>query len=83
MRRPKGESGRFVEGGQRISLSGEFPMNTSGGQLAAGRLQGYGHTHEACLQLWGNAGARQVRDAKVALVSNGGMGLGCMLLTKE
>ena len=80
---PKGEGGRFIEGGHRISLEGEFPMNTSGGQLAAGRLQGYGHTHEACTQLWGRAGARKVKDAKVALVSNGGMGLGCMLLVAE
>ena len=48
----RGESGPFVEGGHRIRLGGELPLNTSGGQLSAGRLHGYGHVHEACVQLW-------------------------------
>jgi hypothetical protein len=34
-------------------------LNTHGGQLSAGRLHGYGFLHEACLQLWGEAGERQ------------------------
>lgn len=77
---PKGEGGRFLDGGHRISLLGELPMNTGGGQLSAGRLHGHGHTFEACEQLWGRAGDRQVKDAEVAIVSNGATGLGCMLL---
>jgi acetyl-CoA acetyltransferase len=76
----RGEAAAFVEGGSRIGLDGELPLNTSGGQLSAGRFHGYGHTYEACLQLWGRAGERQVRDAKVCAVSNGGYGYGALLL---
>jgi acetyl-CoA acetyltransferase len=76
----RGEAAAFVEGGSRIGLDGELPLNTSGGQLSAGRFHGYGHTHEACLQLWGMAGERQVEDAKVCVVANGGYGYGALLL---
>ena len=78
----KGESGPFIEGGQRIALDGDLPLNTNGGQLSAGRLHGFGFVHEACLQLRGEAGARQVPDARVAAVANGGGPIaGAMLLT--
>ena len=76
-----GESGAFVEGGQRIALGGELPLNTSGGQLSGGRLHGLGFVHEACLQLRGQAGARQVDSAKVAAVAVGALPyVGCLLL---
>jgi acetyl-CoA acetyltransferase len=77
----KGEGGAFVEGGKRIALDGELPLATSGGQLSAGRLHGFGHLHEACLQIRGQAEGRQVADAKVAAVSAGAGPLGsCLLL---
>lgn len=78
-----GEAAAFVEGGQRIDLSGELPLNTGGGQLSGGRFHGFGHTHEACLQLWGRGGERQVKDARVSIVSNGGYGYGAMLLRRD
>jgi acetyl-CoA acetyltransferase len=79
----RGEAAAFVEGGSRIGLQGELPLNTSGGQLSAGRFHGYGHTYEACLQLWRRGGERQVADAKVCVVSNGGFGYGALLLRRE
>ncbi|MCH2583151.1 MAG: DUF1592 domain-containing protein, partial [Planctomycetes bacterium] len=51
---PVGESGPFIEGGQRIARDGELPVNTHGGQLSGGRLHGYGFLHEALLQLRGD-----------------------------
>lgn len=81
----KGEAGSYVAGGQRIALDGQLPLNTGGGQLSAGRLHGFGHVHEACVQLWGRGGDRQVGGGPtVAAVSNGGAGFaGCMLLRRD
>lgn len=81
----KGEGGPFVEGGTRIARDGgEIPLNTNGGQLSAGRLHGYGFLHEACVQLWNDAGARQVPNSpEVAIAAAGGGPLaGCLLLTR-
>jgi acetyl-CoA acetyltransferase len=77
-----GESGSFVEGGKRIAIGGDLPVNTYGGQLSAGRMHGYWLLHEACLQLRGQAGARQVEAAEVSAISVGGGPIaGCLLLT--
>jgi acetyl-CoA acetyltransferase len=81
----RGEAGPFIEGGQRIARDGELPLNTHGGQLSAGRLHGYGFLHEACVQLWGEAGDRQVPgDPEVGVAAAGGGPLaGVLLLTRR
>lgn len=80
----EGESGPFIEGGERIAIGGDLPVNPHGGQLSAGRTHGFGFLHEACTQLWGEADARQVpNNPQVAAVGAGGGPVGgCMLLTR-
>lgn len=76
-----GEGGRFIEGGQRISLNGELPMNTFGGQIGAGRLHGFGFAHESVVQLRGKGGERQIPgQPKVAVATSGGGPLATALL---
>jgi acetyl-CoA acetyltransferase len=78
-----GEAAAFVEGGTRITLGGELPLNTAGGQLSHGRFHGYGHLHEACVQIRGQGGATQVPGAEVAIAGvGGGVIAGSFLLTR-
>lgn len=76
-----GEGHKFIEGGTRIAIDGELPLNTGGGQIGAGRLHGFGFAHEATTQLRGKAGARQIPgDPKVAVATSGGGPLAAALL---
>jgi acetyl-CoA acetyltransferase len=69
-----GEGGAFAESGI-TSLEGALPVNTHGGHLSHSYLNGATHMVEAVRQLRGEAGACQVRNAKIGLV-HGGTGLG-------
>jgi acetyl-CoA acetyltransferase len=76
-----GEAKDFLDKGTNIGIGGLLPLNTHGGQLSHGRTHGMGLLHEAILQLRGQAGERQVADARVAAVSTGGLSpSGVMLL---
>ena len=71
----KGEGGAFVSGG-RIAPGGALPVNTNGGGLSCVHPGMYGIflLIEAVRQLRGEGGARQVKDAAVALAhGNGGV----------
>lgn len=72
---PKGEGGRFVEGG-RIAPGGGLAVNTNGGGLSYCHPGMYGLflLIEATRQLRGECGERQVKGAKTALAhGNGGV----------
>jgi acetyl-CoA acetyltransferase len=81
---PRHETGAFVDGGARIALDGELPISTGGGQLSGGRLHGYGALLEACVQLRGEGGERQVPNSpEVIVVSSGAENFtSCLLLTR-
>lgn len=68
-----GEAKEFLDGGKNIARDGQLPLNTHGGQLSHGRTHGMGLLHEAITQLRGEAGDRQVADARVGVVSSGGL----------
>ncbi|WP_433598219.1 thiolase family protein [Nocardia sp. CA-135953] len=68
----KGQAGPFLDGGRRIALDGELPLNTGGGQLSAGRLHGCGLLYEACVQLWELGGDRQAGAPRTVAVGVGG-----------
>jgi acetyl-CoA acetyltransferase/uncharacterized OB-fold protein len=79
-----GEAKEFLAGGKNIAPDGVVAVNPHGGQLSAGRTHGMGLFHEAVVQLRGDAGERQVRDARVAVVSSGGLTpAGAMLLRRS
>ena len=76
-----GEFHDWVGDGARIAPGGDLPLNTSGGQLAEGRLHGLAFLAEAVQQVRGELGDRQVPDAEVAVVANAhGPQCGAMVL---
>ncbi len=71
----KGEGPAFVQA-NTLTFDGDFPNNTSGGQLSvgqAGAAGGFLGMTEAIRQLTGAAGGRAVPDAKLGLVTGFGM----------
>ncbi|WP_457226479.1 thiolase family protein [Nocardia gipuzkoensis] len=70
----KGEGGEFVSTPGNIGPEGKLKMNTGGGQLSSYYMWGMTPLSEAILQARGQAGARQVEQHELVLVSgNGGI----------
>ena len=61
-----GEGLDWIQDG-RIEIGGAMPTNTSGGQLSQAQMNGWGQIREIVQQLRGQAGARQVADARTGL----------------
>jgi acetyl-CoA acyltransferase len=69
-----GEGGRFAASGAS-RIGGRVPVNPSGGLESKGHpigATGLGQVYELVSQLRGEAGKRQVADARIALAENGG-----------
>jgi acetyl-CoA C-acetyltransferase len=86
------EAGFFERGQGQVALQegytrigGKLPINPSGGLKAKGHpvgATGVGQAHEIVLQLWSEAGKRQVKNAKVGFTCNfGGFGNNVVCLT--
>jgi acetyl-CoA acetyltransferase len=70
----EGKGGAYVESGA-TAVRGTHPMNTSGGLVSKGHpiaATGLSMTHEIVTQLRGEAGQRQVPNARIGLTENGG-----------
>ncbi|MHC1581949.1 MAG: thiolase domain-containing protein [Candidatus Syntropharchaeia archaeon] len=78
----KGEGGKATEEG-RTRIDGDIPINPSGGLKAKGHpvgATGIAQAAEVALQLRGEAGERQVKDAEIGLTHNiGGSGATCVV----
>lgn len=75
---PEGKGGAYVASGA-TTLGGDKPVNVSGGLVSKGHpigATGLVMTQEIVCQLRGEAGPRQVANAKVGLIENGGGLLG-------
>lgn len=67
-----GQGGPFVADGG-IALDGKIPANTGGGQISGFYAAGFTPIIEAVKQLRGEAGATQVKNARLALTSGHGL----------
>ena len=71
----KGEGAQFIRS-HELTVDGDFPLNTSGGQLSvgqAGAAGGYLGLTESMRQITGTPTGAVVREARIALVSGFGM----------
>lgn len=77
----EGEAGKLVDEGA-TSLGGKIPVNVSGGLLSKGHplgATGVANVVEIVWHLRGEAGARQVENAKVGLAHVIGLGSACTI----
>jgi len=76
-----GEAGRMIDEGE-VAHGGRIPVNVSGGLLSKGHplgATGVANMYEVSQHLRGEAGNRQVEDAKVGLTHVIGLGSACAI----
>ncbi|MCJ7540741.1 MAG: acetyl-CoA acetyltransferase, partial [Desulfobacterales bacterium] len=72
----KGEAVKLLRDGE-LEINGKLPVNTDGGMMSRGHplgATGAGQICEIVMQLRGDAGPRQVKNAKVGLAHSRGAG---------
>ncbi|WP_163667397.1 thiolase family protein [Mycobacterium florentinum] len=67
----RGKGGAFTQCASRIGPDGELPINPDGGGLAGAGGSALSRIREAILQLRGQAGRRQIPNARIAVVASG------------
>jgi len=81
----EGEAGKMIDEGQ-TALGGRIPVNCSGGLLSKGHplgATGVANIYEVTTHLRGEAGKRQVEDAKVGVTHVIGLGSACAIHVLE
>ena len=81
----EGEAGRMIDEGA-TALGGKVPVNVSGGLLSKGHplgATGIANIYEVSTHLRGEAGKRQVPDAKIGLTHVIGLGSACAIHVLE
>jgi acetyl-CoA acetyltransferase len=78
----RGEGAAFCEGGDRIRVGGEIPINTVGGCLSEAYIHGMNHITEGVRQIRGTS-LNQVKNAELCLVTSGlGVPTGGLILRR-
>jgi acetyl-CoA acetyltransferase len=80
-----GEAGRLIDDGE-TALGGRIPVNVSGGLLSKGHplgATGIANIYEVSTHLRGEAGRRQVKDARIGLTHVIGLGSACAIHVLE
>ncbi|MFP6815511.1 MAG: thiolase family protein [Pseudomonadales bacterium] len=75
----EGEAGRMIDEGE-VALGGRIPVNVSGGLLSKGHplgATGIANIYEVTTHLRGEAGARQVENARIGMTHVIGLGSAC------
>ena len=77
----KGEGAAFCEGGERIRVGGQLPINTDGGSIGQGKLDAT-RIVEAVRQIRGTS-TNQVANADTVLVASGAGGPADGMILRE